>query len=122
MPTLETFSYFIIILGGFGVVWAYRKLTKAEEKISDFEYLAFSAIWGAISLALFTLPPVLMGKIGELAGLISSNPYAAGPSIFIFGTFVGWLGYKIIPRFKSFWQNLKPRLPKWVIEFLDFLA
>ena len=50
-------SYFVIVLGGFGVVWGFRHIkyrAKNKPTIGEFEYAAFSAIWGSM-LLLFLL-------------------------------------------------------------------
>ena len=45
---LDVFNYFLIVLGGFGLVWGFRKGYGIKEKLGDFEYLAFSSFWGSL--------------------------------------------------------------------------
>ena len=47
MIELNILNYFVVILGGFGIVWGFRHYSgRPTTKIGEFEYAAFSAFWG----------------------------------------------------------------------------
>lgn len=51
---MSTFGYLLFVLPGFVVVWSYRHFTKAKQ-IGDFEYAAWSFVWGTFIFFLFGL-------------------------------------------------------------------
>lgn len=89
--SLGIYTYFLIILSGFGFVWGYRRLGSVKQ-ISDFEYAGFSAFWGVIILGLYGW--IMRNKLESLNKLLS-NPYAAGVVLFVFGLILG-LGIKFL--------------------------
>lgn len=85
---IDTYTYFLIILAGFGLVWGYRKGNGSRKTISDFEYLGFSAFWGVIVVAAYQeMNKSNPEKFNELV----NNPYAAGVVLFMIGVLAGFL-------------------------------
>lgn len=74
----EAYSYFAIILSGFVSVWTYRHFTKSQTKISEFEYLGWSAFWGLVILTSFQLVAKLMHLDSPSFNDIFKNPFATG--------------------------------------------
>ena len=91
--TIGIYTYFLIILSGFGFVWGYRRFS-GNKHISDFEYAGFSAFWGVIILGIYHDILIKAGKLDDLIKLIS-NPFIAGAVLFIFGVVLG-LGLKFL--------------------------
>lgn len=93
---LDVLNYFLIVLGGFGLVWSFRKGYRIKEKLGDFEYLAFSAFWGALLFILFETS--FKGNIEKFTEAIKI-PFRAGISLFmlavILGYILGWIFRKI---------------------------
>ena len=86
-PPPDALTYFVIILGGFGAVWAFRKVTgRSGEPLADFEYVGFSAVWGVLVLAAYSW--VTRGHPEQIA-LITQQPVAAGPAMFVVGAAFG---------------------------------
>lgn len=93
---LDTHSYFLIILGGFGFVWGFRKGINSKKEIGDFEYLGFSAFWGVMVLAVYQW--VYRNNL-EKFNEILKNPYIAGAVFFlvsavsgcVIGLFFSWI-------------------------------
>jgi len=89
---LGTYSYFLIIFGGFGLVWGYRKGIGSKKQISDFEYLGFSAFWGVMVTA--GMQGLLEKDPNKLSEFFK-NGYVAGASLFLFalllGLGIGWV-------------------------------
>jgi hypothetical protein len=83
---IETYNYFLIVLGGFALVWGFRKFSLSRRVLTDFEYLGFSTFWGVILISLFVW--VQRSHIEQVNTLLS-NPYAAGVTLAIFGYVVG---------------------------------
>jgi hypothetical protein len=92
-------TYFFIVLGGFALIWGFR-WAKYKEKprptIGEFEYAAFSAIWGSIFLLISILITNLVGI--PLVGKIDEYyqvPFIPMPFLVLFegilGAFVGKL-------------------------------
>lgn len=95
MIDVNVLNYFVVILSGFGVVWGYRHFSRTEEHISEFEYAAFSALWGIpIALALIFLG----GAFPSLLTLVDKLPMIVTPTLFSIGVLMGWLGAKITPK------------------------
>lgn len=80
-------SFFLIILCGFGVVWGFRKTLKTKGHLSEFEYLAFSTLWGSI---IFLPVAYLLERTGALPGL-TVYPFLATPWLFLIGLFFGMI-------------------------------
>jgi hypothetical protein len=80
-------SFFLIILCGFACVWTYRKVSgNSNSKISDFEYLAFSAISGSIIFR-----DVLKNSLddSDLLFGFSHYPFLSTPALVAIGAVVG---------------------------------
>lgn len=84
----ETYSYFVIVLSGFVAVWTYRNITKSQSKISEFEYLGWSAFWGLVIMISFQLIAKLLQPDQNLSGLFQ-NPFATGFIMSILGLIGG---------------------------------
>ncbi len=85
-------TYFILILGGFGVVWGFRAIRYwgiEKKPISEFEYAAFSAIFGSL-LMLLVLPA--FNTTPGLLDTLQVEPFIATPAVFAFGCAIGILG------------------------------
>lgn len=102
---LDTFSFFLIILGGFGLVYAYRAVNSSKDKLAEFEYLCFSAVFGVpvymiIESSLLSTPEVLGRMVSD-----QYAAYAGGLYIFALGLILG-AGAALIKRaIFSLWQR-----------------
>lgn len=88
---MNLLTYFLIVLGGFGVVWGFRLVyywRVQKREMSDFEYAAFSAIWGSV-LMLIVLPA--FDRTPGMLNVIQQEPFTATPSVFIVGFMFGIL-------------------------------
>lgn len=99
--SFEVYTYFEIILAGFVTVWTFRKFSKSQAKISDFEYLGCSSFWG---LALFFIFILAYKDYPNLDATLA-NPFATGLfiSIFgiIFGAIIGAVSRKLMNKIKN---------------------
>ena len=87
-------NYFLVLLGGFGVVWSYRHTAKRQDKhIGEFEYAAFSTLWGIP--VFFVFIQAIKSK-PDLLSSIFALPMAATPVLFVLGVALGYLGAQII--------------------------
>lgn len=104
-------NYFLIVLGGFGLVWGFRHFSGSKEKrITDFEYAAFSTIWGILVFGLFISVIQKSPRFPELLSQIQGYPALATPSLFIIGVSVGSAAgsiFKIIAKKYPHWRWLK---------------
>jgi len=82
---VETYFFFLIVLGGFGVVWSFRHFSRTKNKISDFEYLAFSSFWGTVMVAVYGW----QNQSHPEAMAVLLNPFALGIVMFLAGIFLG---------------------------------
>ncbi len=72
--SVDTYSFFLIVLSGFSFVWTFRKVSGSlHGSISDFEYLGFSSIWGVIILAIYSS---IMKDHRDQFNMVISNPFA----------------------------------------------
>lgn len=98
---VETFTFFEIILAGFVAVWTYRYFSKSQTKLSDFEYLGWSAFWGLAILVSFQLITKLFGT--DIEDLLK-NPFATGFLMSIIGLTAGTiLGFVV--------RDIKTKIP-----------
>lgn len=74
----EAYSYFAIILSGFVAVWMYRHFSKSQAKISEFEYLGWSAFWGLVIIVSFQLVAKLIHVDNPAFNEVFKNPFATG--------------------------------------------
>lgn len=99
---LDPINYFLVILGGFGVVWSYRHFTKQQEKhISEFEYAAFSALWGIPVFILYLLCSDLVDLVGwpgRNLDMMFAMPMLTTPALLLIGIALGYLGAAIWSR------------------------
>jgi hypothetical protein len=86
-------NFFIILLSGFGVVWSYRHFTSQQNKhIGEFEYTAFSALWG-IPFGFLLLWAASM--IPKSADMFDSFPMSATVLLFPLAVACGYAGAQI---------------------------
>ncbi|MFZ1987968.1 MAG: hypothetical protein WAV21_02980 [Minisyncoccia bacterium] len=90
MIDVNVLNYFLVILGGFGVVWGYRRFSKLQDKkIGEFEYAALSALWG-IPVFIFFFQ-VVKTQTTLLEGIFTV-PMLASPYLFGIGVALGYFG------------------------------
>jgi ABC-type Co2+ transport system permease subunit len=91
---LNVLNYFLVILGGFGIVWSFRHFSGRgnSRSIGEFEYAAFSALWGIP--VFFVFAGLLKDKL-DLWKSIFALPMMATPVLFILGVLTGWIGAEI---------------------------
>jgi hypothetical protein len=100
-------NFFLVVLGGFGVVWSFRLFSGRKEKsIGDFEYLAFSTIWGIPNFLAFWW---LKGGRPEDLKMAMEIPMAATPGLFLLGIFFGAVGTGCLIVLNYLWRKLKVR-------------
>ncbi len=104
-PTIDLISFFIFIVPGAITVWTYRNFTKSK-KAGDFEYIALSAFWGVIIVAI----QQLIAPRGKFTEIIN-NQYAAAFAFSLFGFIFGWLGSQITKR----WVKIKIKTRKIIM-------
>ncbi len=81
LPTESFYIYFYVLLAGFMSVWIFRKKTKSEKSISEFEYIGFSAFWGIVLISFWNL----LVKVAHLPGNLFENPFNAGFTLSLVG-------------------------------------
>jgi hypothetical protein len=92
-------SYFLIILCGFGAVWSYRFFSKKyDNKIYEFEYVAFSTLWGSL---IFLPILIILSKHPKLIEILSSFPFIATPALFILGVLMGLIAVGVVKIFNA---------------------
>jgi hypothetical protein len=106
--SVDTYSYFLIVLSGFFTVWGYRKASQwtlvSNKKPSDFEYLAYSAFWGTMLLALYE--EIERHHPDQISKLLT-NPYAAGALLSVLGMVVGICTFFTLVMLKTFFNNFR---------------
>lgn len=96
MIELSVLNYFAIVLTGFGVVWSYRHFTGQQNKhISEFEYTAFSALWG-IPIGLVVV--IFSAYVPAVGKFFDAIPMCITVVFFPVGVFMGWIGAKYKKR------------------------
>jgi len=86
---IQTYTYFLIILSGFGLIYGFRKGKISLILISDFEYLAFSMFWGVFIYAIFEW--IYRDDYQKFKDLINSNVYAVGFVMTLFSLTLGYI-------------------------------
>ena len=87
---IDTYYFFLIILGGFMTVWSFRHFSLSRKPLGDFEYLGFSSFWGMIMLMILVQ---LNSGNPDLSEFLS-NPFAVGSMLSVIGFIIGGiLGY-----------------------------
>jgi hypothetical protein len=105
MIDLDVLNYFVVILGGFGVVWSFRHFTgRSKEKIGEFEYAALSTLWG-IPLAVILL--VSFAVMPQNIHWLNEAPMFFTWPLFLLGLGFGWIAAQI----KLYWSNRKDGKP-----------
>jgi hypothetical protein len=96
--SIDTQTFFLIILSGFTLVWSFRHFSDSRKEILDFEYLGFSAIWGVLILAGYSW--LTRAEPKRLDALIE-NPPAAGVALSLLAISIGFAAGKISRRFRG---------------------
>jgi hypothetical protein len=83
-------TFFYIGLSGFMTVWTFRKTIGRKDKLSEFEYIGFSAFWGlAVLLFIEFIATCLDGLFNlhqmEAIKKVFENPFATGFGFSILG-------------------------------------
>jgi hypothetical protein len=91
--TLDTQTFFYIILSGFITVWTFRYLTKSKKSSDSFEYLCLSAFWGVAILLSVIWYLRRRGVDPEKMQTMFSNPFVTGFMVSaLFGSVFGLVG------------------------------
>lgn len=103
MIDINLISYFLIVLTGFGAVWGFKVCSGKKEKLGEFEYAAFSTIWGS----LIFLPIFLMFSAHTgVVSIIGAFPFIATPILFVWGVIVGFIAARLKRCIPKLWQRL----------------
>ena len=89
--TLDTMTFFEIVLSGFMTVWTFHHFSKSDKKYAEFEWLGLSTFWG---LVIITTVTWLLKSYPNLNDLLA-NPFATGLVTSFFGIILGFVGGKI---------------------------
>ncbi|HEY0947989.1 MAG TPA: hypothetical protein VGE53_00655 [Candidatus Paceibacterota bacterium] len=104
-------NYFLIVLGGFSVVCSYRFFAgKREEKIGEFEYAAFSAIWGIPVFMIFV--EMVKEDRPEQLEKVLYLPMIGTPALVLIGILLGWSGALLLDLWKLGKETIKRKWPK----------
>ncbi len=105
-------NYLLFVIPGFMVIWSYRHFTRAE-KMGEFEYAAWSLIWGIFfMMATYTwgnfigrpFPNIALDNLGGLNGVIAAlTPLAV---------LIGYVGAVLYHRF--YLSKIHKLLLSWV--------
>ena len=122
--SVDTQTFFQIILAGFVIVWAFRKTAGRVSKIGDFEYFGLSAFWGLVVLVVMEAIPT---KHSDDIKNLLVNPYATGLVFSLFGgVLAGWTGFltKHDPEIseRTFWRfinKVREKFRKPVIKYYN---
>lgn len=83
----DVLNFFLVVLGGFAVVWTFKRCSgRKSVPISDFEYLAFSTMWG---IPVFLLFWHIKGGSYEAIKVALEIPMTATPALFLLGAGIG---------------------------------
>lgn len=90
-------NYFLVLLGGFGVVWSYRHTRRLrKELIGEVEYAAFSTLWG---IPVFFVFFEATKSRPDLQESMFALPMAVSPILFILGCVAGYFAAKLAELF-----------------------
>lgn len=90
---IDSYNFFLIILGGFFAVWSYRKTSRWKRDITDFEYLGFSAFWGLLLMGLMAISSNIQNKD---FGVILESPYITGSILSFGGVIIGTFTARVV--------------------------
>lgn len=103
----DILNYFLVLLGGFGVVWSFRRTLKQhDEKISEFEYAAFSTLWG---IPVFFVFAEALKSRPDLLNSAFALPMSATPTLFLLGVVLGYIGAQVVRLFLLLRQVFQSR-------------
>ncbi|MES2223752.1 MAG: hypothetical protein V4469_02340 [Patescibacteria group bacterium] len=91
-PTDDAYVYFYIIFTGFITVWSYRKTVNLDKKLSEFEYIGFSAFWGIALIAAYGGLEKLDPRLSNLL----TNPFASGLCLSVLGMGVAFFAGRLV--------------------------
>jgi hypothetical protein len=106
--SLDTYTFFLVILSGFMFVWSFRRFSKTTREISDFEYLGFSAFWGTFILTRIILIAENSSgyDMSKMYLMMDKSPHIAGATFSFYGLIFGSVTGLVI----RFWRNKIPIL------------
>jgi ABC-type Co2+ transport system permease subunit len=105
MPTLDVFNYFLVILGGFGVVWSFKHLAHRQYvHIGEFEYAAFSALWG---IPVFLVFDSATHSIPQFMSIVLTYPMIGTLYVFPMGLVFGSVGAMVWNGLRRLWRSLR---------------
>jgi hypothetical protein len=99
---LNYISYLLFVVPGFCFVWTYKHFTKAQ-KIGEFEYAAWSFLWGVpllllvnkiISLLHINLPAIPPNNPAALLGSFAGFSFCSAIIVFPLGFFAAWIAHR----------------------------
>lgn len=97
-------NFFLIVLSGFGVVWGFRQATGSKDILGDFEYLAYSTVWG-IPIGIIFL--VLIKDYQLWIKTMDIVPMVGTVFLFPIGVTIGFGAGMFARRFGTrIWKNL----------------
>ncbi len=107
--SIDTYYFFLIILGGFAIVWSFRLFNRSTKSLGDFEYLCFSAVWGLVLVGFYSWAE---DSKPEVLKVFFENPFAAGLVLFSFGLLIGGVAGDIFHTSPGFFEAVKARFLK----------
>ena len=85
-------NYFVVVLGGFGIVWSFRHFSgRNQKRIGEFEYAAFSTLWGILVVGSVVWMLRNNPTLPNIVNITYQAPMVATPILFLWGVFLGWL-------------------------------
>lgn len=104
MANPDVLNYFLVVLGGFAFVWCFRKISgRRESRLGEFEYAAFSTIWGIPVFLLFSW--IERGR-PDLLNAVVEFPMMATPALVILGGVLGAGTALLLIALNTLWASL----------------
>jgi hypothetical protein len=104
MKLMNIESYFLIVLGGFAIVWSFRWVRyrgRIKEPLSEFEYAASSAVLGSFLLgASWVLAHYLKWPPNDVLAAFGQLPFAGTMVLALIGSTIGMAAGSIRKYFK----------------------
>lgn len=107
LPSETPLIYFYVLLGGFMTVWTFRKITGTEKKISEFEYVGFSAFWGIFLIFIWGIMETVKPSTTDLF----TDPFAAGFIMSLLGMLCSFI---VGQAFMLFLKDRNSLIKKWI--------
>lgn len=86
--SIDTYTFLLVVLGGFFFLWSYGKASGIKKEFKDFEYLVFSTFWGLMLLLALSFSSWVQ-RIPIPTELLK-NPFATGIAMSFAGLAFGW--------------------------------